>query len=387
MEDWRNGGFGIYIHWPFCQSKCPYCDFNSHVSANIDQDVWAAAYVEEIQRLARETEGRVINSVFFGGGTPSLMQNSVVDRVLGAIAGHWSLANDIEITLEANPGSVEATRFQSYRQSGVNRISMGMQAMNDADLRALGRLHTADEALRAFMTARDCFDRVSFDLIYARQGQSLRQWETELQAALELAVDHLSLYQLTIEDGTAFGDRYQLGKLRGLPNEDLAADMYELTQVTCQNHGLPAYEVSNHARPGAESIHNKIYWSCGDYLGIGPGAHGRMTLSGVRHSTVAARNPGEWLKRLKEVGSGEVERDILSTGEQADEYILMCLRLADGLSPARLKSLSGLGPSPNSIRELTELGLISVETDRIRATGAGRLVLNHVIKEIAANLI
>lgn len=386
IADWRQGGFGIYVHWPFCQSKCPYCDFNSHVAAQIDQEAWAAAYVSEIDRLAEQTRGRLVNSIFFGGGTPSLMQVPVVARVIERIAKHWVLANDVEITLEANPGSIEASRFEGYRLSGVNRVSMGMQAMNDADLRAFGRLHTAEEALQAFDVARHCFDRVSFDLIYARQGQSLIQWEAELNRALGLAVDHLSLYQLTIEEGTAFGDRYARGRLRGLPNEDLSADMFELTQDLCAAGGFPAYEVSNHARPGAESLHNRIYWNSGDYLGIGPGAHGRITLNGVRHCTEATRNPGAWMKQLRDTGAGESVRAALSQSEQADEYILMGLRLTEGLDLRRLETISGLAPSHGIVRDLQENGLIDIDSSHIRTTTKGRMVLNHVIKELAASL-
>lgn len=386
IADWRQGGFGIYVHWPFCQSKCPYCDFNSHVAAQIDQEAWAVAYVSEIDRLAEQTKGRLVNSIFFGGGTPSLMQVPVVARVIERIAKHWVLANDTEITLEANPGSIEASRFEGYRLSGVNRVSMGMQAMNDADLRAFGRLHTAEEALQAFDVARHCFDRVSFDLIYARQGQSLIQWEAELNRALGLAVDHLSLYQLTIEEGTAFGDRYARGRLRGLPNEDLSADMFELTQDLCAAGGFPAYEVSNHARPGAESVHNRIYWNSGDYLGIGPGAHGRITLNGVRYCTEATRNPGAWMKQLRDTGTGESVRAALSQSEQADEYILMGLRLTEGLDLRRLVTISGLAPSHGIVRDLQENGLIDIDSSRIRTTTKGRMVLNHVIKELAASL-
>jgi coproporphyrinogen III oxidase-like Fe-S oxidoreductase len=263
---------------------------------------------------------------------------------------------------------------------------MGMQAMNDADLRAFGRLHTAQEALQAFDVARHCFDRVSFDLIYARQGQSLIQWEAELNSALGLAVDHLSLYQLTIEEGTAFGDRYARGKLRGLPNEDLSADMFELTQDLCEARGFLAYEVSNHARPGAESVHNRIYWNSGDYLGIGPGAHGRITLDGVRYCTEATRNPGAWMKQLRDTGTGESVRAALSKSEQADEFILMGLRLTTGLDLRRLLAISGLAPSQSIMLDLQDHGLIHVDSDRIRTTPKGRMVLNHVIKELAASL-
>ena len=290
-EDWEHGGFGLYIHWPFCQAKCPYCDFNSHVVSNINQSEWQNAYLSEIRRVGAETKDRVLRSVFFGGGTPSMMDADLVDAIITQIRATWPLANDIEITLEANPTSVEAGRFRGYREAGVNRISLGIQALNDPDLKALGRLHTTKEAMAAFDVARNAFERVSFDLIYARQGQSVKAWEKELTTALGLAIDHLSLYQLTIETGTAFGDRYAAGKLRGLPNDDLAADMYDLTQSVCENKGFPGYEVSNHSKPGSESIHNKIYWQYGDYVGIGPGAHGRVTLNNQRYSTETPLGP------------------------------------------------------------------------------------------------
>ncbi|MEM9551751.1 MAG: radical SAM family heme chaperone HemW, partial [Pseudomonadota bacterium] len=278
MDDWRNGGFGLYIHWPFCEAKCPYCDFNSHVVRDIDQSRWAEAYRQEIERAAAETQGRVLSTVFFGGGTPSLMHPDTVASVLDAVRRAWPMVNDPEITLEANPGSVEAHRFAGYRDAGVNRISMGVQALNDRALKRLGRIHSAADARAAFDIARRCFDRVSFDLIYARQDQTLSDWRRELDEALSMAVDHLSLYQLTIEDGTAFADRYRAGGLRGLPADDLSADMYAVTQEVCAEHGLSGYEVSNHARAEAESRHNLIYWRYGDYVGIGPGAHGRVTL-------------------------------------------------------------------------------------------------------------
>ncbi|MDP5349468.1 MAG: radical SAM family heme chaperone HemW, partial [Paracoccaceae bacterium] len=265
-EDWQQGGFAIYLHWPFCQAKCPYCDFNSHVARQIDQDRWLAAYQREIDRYALTTPGRVLTSIFFGGGTPSLMNPDVVAGVLERIRQHWPQANDLEVTLEANPGSVEAGRFKAYSQAGVNRISMGIQALNDRDLQRLGRIHSTTEAMAAFDIARSHFDRVSFDLIYARQDQTLQDWKTELKQALGMAVDHLSLYQLTIEDGTAFGDRYARGKLMGLPPDDLSADMYQATQDICEDAGFLTYEVSNHARIGAESRHNRVYWRYGDYI-------------------------------------------------------------------------------------------------------------------------
>ncbi len=290
-EDWQAGGFGLYIHWPFCQAKCPYCDFNSHVAREIDQSRWLRAYLSEIDRYGEMLSGRVLNSVFFGGGTPSLMNPDVVAAILERVRRTWPTANDLEVTLEANPGSVEAGKFRAFSQGGVSRISMGVQALNDRDLKRLGRIHSVAEARQAFDIARETFDRVSFDLIYARQDQTLDDWHSELGEALSMAIDHLSLYQLTIEQGTAFGDRYAAGRLRGLPEDDLAADMYQATQDICNAAGLGAYEVSNHARPGSESRHNMIYWRYGDYAGIGPGAHGRITRNGQRFATEAFSSP------------------------------------------------------------------------------------------------
>lgn len=380
-EDWQNAGFGIYVHWPFCQSKCPYCDFNSHVASHVDQTRWVRAYVSELERYAALTPGRVVQSVFFGGGTPSLMDPATVDAVICTIRRLWPQANDVEITLEANPGSVEADRFKGYAQAGVNRISMGFQALNDRDLARLGRLHTVSEALAAFDIARAQFERVSFDLIYARQDQTLAEWEAELTQALSLAVDHLSLYQLTIEDGTAFGDRYKRGGLRGLPDPDLAADMYELTQSLCATHGFDCYEVSNHAKDGARSRHNVLYWRYGDYVGIGPGAHGRVTLNGTRHATEAFRPPGEWLARA-ESGSGDKLQDILTGSEQAQEYLLMGLRLREGINLPRFEALNGRPLAPERLAHLTGLELLTRKGSQLAVTGKGRMLLNAVLDDL-----
>ena len=383
MEDWQAGGFGLYLHWPFCQSKCPYCDFNSHVAARIDQRRWQDAYIRELRRLGAETQGRVLQTVFFGGGTPSLMDPDLVAAILEEIRALWPMVNDPEITLEANPGSVEAGRFRAYRQAGVNRVSMGLQALNDDDLRRLGRLHSVAEARAAFDIARTTFDRVSFDLIYARQDQTLAAWRAELQQALAMAVDHLSMYQLTIEDGTAFGDRLARGGLRGLPDEDLQADMYELTQEICAAQGMAAYEVSNHARPGSESRHNLIYWRMGDYIGIGPGAHGRLTLGGQRWATVAPKAPGDWLARVERGEPGEGPRETVSLAEQANEYLLMSLRLAEGTDMARHARLNGAPLPEDRVQGLEELGLVRRDNGRLIATRAGRAVLNGILRELA----
>ncbi|AWB50056.1 coproporphyrinogen III oxidase [Gemmobacter aquarius] len=384
MQDWQAGGFGLYLHWPFCQSKCPYCDFNSHVAASIDQTRWRNAYLREIARLGAETKGRVLQTVFFGGGTPSLMDPGIVADILTAIRATWPMVNDPEITLEANPGSVEAGRFRGYRDAGVTRVSMGVQALNDTDLRRLGRLHSVAEATQAFEIARNCFDRVSFDLIYARQDQSLQDWRAELTAALSMAVDHLSMYQLTIEDGTAFGDRFARGRLRGLPDDDVQADMYEVTQEVCAAHGMPAYEVSNHAAPGSESRHNLIYWRMGDYIGIGPGAHGRLTLDETRWATEAPRAPGAWLALVEAEKAGEQPREPIASADQATEYMLMSLRLTEGMDIARFERLNGAELDPGRIANLTDLGLVTATGGRLTASASGRIVLNGVLRELLA---
>ncbi|MFD3188897.1 radical SAM family heme chaperone HemW [Sedimentitalea sp. HM32M-2] len=382
--DWRHGGFGLYVHWPFCQAKCPYCDFNSHVSRQIDHAVWLTAYLSELDRVAAETPGRVLKSIFFGGGTPSLMHPDTVAEIIAAACRHWTPANDIEITLEANPGSVEAGRFRGFRDGGVNRVSLGIQALNDTDLRRLGRIHTVAEARAAFDVARTCFERVSFDLIYARQDQTLAQWRDELTTALTLAADHLSLYQLTIETGTAFGDRFSAGKLRGLPGEDLSADMYELTQELCGAQGLPRYEVSNHAAPGAQSRHNLIYWQGGDYAGIGPGAHGRLSRNGQRFATECPRLPQDWLTAAAE-GCAESLRTRLSGLEQAEEYLMMGLRLTSGVDVVRYENLAQRPLDPNARRTLAELGMIRNEEGKIIVTDQGVMVLNAVISKFLAD--
>ncbi len=383
MEDWRNGGFGLYLHWPFCASKCPYCDFNSHVAAQIDESRWNRAFLAEIGRLANLTPGRVLNTVFFGGGTPSLMSPELVHSILDAVRAHWTPANDIEITLEANPGSVEAGRFRGYADAGVNRISMGVQALDDEDLRRLGRRHSVAEARAAFDVARNAFDRVSFDLIYARQGQTLADWGKELREALSMAVDHLSAYQLTIEDGTAFGARYAAGGLRDLPGDDDAADMYLMTQDICAAHGMPGYEVSNHAQTGSESRHNLIYWRYGDYAGIGPGAHGRLTRGGIRYATEAVRAPGAWLSQVESRGHGELAPEALRPIDAGTEFLLMGLRLAEGIDPLRYAEISGRGLDPAKIARLEEMGMLATGA-RIAATDKGRAVLNALLRELLA---
>ncbi|MDJ0822173.1 MAG: radical SAM family heme chaperone HemW [Paracoccaceae bacterium] len=383
-EDWRYGGFGLYVHWPFCEAKCPYCDFNSHVAAHVDQERWAKALAAEINRVGALTEGRVLNSVFFGGGTPSLMEPATVDTVLKAAQAAWPWANDIEISLEANPRSVEADRFRGFADAGVNRVSLGVQSLRDADLKRLGRLHDAREARAAFDTARAVFDRVSFDLIYARQDQSLTDWEAELTEAMQMAVDHLSLYQLTIEPGTAFWDRAQRGRLRGLPGEDLASDMYQVTQDVTAAHGFSAYEVSNHAKPRAESRHNLVYWRYGDYAGVGPGAHGRLSLEGRKYATVGWQAPGKWLAAT-EAGSGDENVEKVPPHEQGIEQILMGLRLLEGISVQRLQEVNAGAIDAGGLQELLDLGFVGMDGDRLIATETGRPVLNAVIEKLIAS--
>ena len=370
------------MHWPFCQANCPYCDFNSHVAASIDQARWQHAYLAEIERLGAETQGRVLDTAFFGGGTPSLMDPDLVAAVLEKVRATWRTSNSFEVTLEANPTSVEAGRFRGYRDAGVNRISMGIQALNDADLRALGRLHSVAEARAAFDLARDVFDRISFDLIYARQDQTVDGWRAELRAALAMTADHLSLYQLTIEDGTAFGERATRGRLPGLPVEDSAADMYFVTQEVCEEAGLPGYEVSNHARPSAESRHNLIYWNYGDYLGIGPGAHGRLTLAGQRWATDTPKEPGKWLQMVEIEASGELVREALSKADQAMEFLMMGLRLRDGISLERLERFGVKDNLYNKIRYLSDIDMVDASDGRLRTTALGRPVLNAVLSQL-----
>lgn len=380
-EDWQAGGFGLYVHWPFCEAKCPYCDFNSHVRAEVDQSRWLRAYLRDLDRYAERLPGRVLNSIFFGGGTPSLMKPEVVSAIIERACQIWTPANDIEISLEANPGSVEAERFAGFAQAGVNRVSLGVQSLRDADLRRLGRIHTVAEAIRAFEIARAHFTRVSFDLIYARQDQTLADWRQELSEALALAVDHLSLYQLTIEPGTIFSQRRAKGGLRGLPSEDLAADMYEMTQELCGAAGFNPYEVSNHARPGAESRHNLVYWRYGDYIGLGPGAHGRVTMNGIRYETEAWSNPEQWLSLAESDRSLKIF-DKLKYTDQGPEHLLMGLRLTEGVDLNRHAALARKPLSQSKLEDLSRLGLLQVRNGRVSATSGGRLILNRVIAEL-----
>jgi putative oxygen-independent coproporphyrinogen III oxidase len=378
-------GFGIYVHWPFCLSKCPYCDFNSHVRhATIDQRRYQGAFAREIGHRAALLPGRKVASIFFGGGTPSLMQPATVAAILDAIAAHWELSPDIEVTLEANPTSVEAERFKGYRHAGVNRLSLGVQALNDFDLRALGRRHNTDEALRALDTAQTVFQRTSFDLIYARPGQSIAAWRTELAAALDRASGHLSLYQLTIEPGTMFDTLVRAGKLV-VPGADMGRHFWDVTQELMSIRGYPAYEISNHARPGEESRHNLVYWRYGEYAGIGPGAHGRLQFDGDRVAQATEPTPERWLEQVERLGHGLIEDVALSVEEAGDEFLLMGLRLTEGIDPARFETVAGRKICREQIDALLETGMIAfTEAGRLRITAEGFPVLDAVVADLAA---
>lgn len=384
LPDTGEPGFGVYVHWPFCAAKCPYCDFNSHVRHQpVDQPRFVSAFLREMQEMRRLSGPKTVTSIFLGGGTPSLMAPETVDAILNGIARHWHVPDGIEITMEANPSSVEATRFRGYRSAGVNRVSLGVQALNDPDLKFLGRLHDVADALKAVRLAREIFPRMSFDLIYARPGQTVEAWEKELREAISYAVDHLSLYQLTIEEGTAFYGLHKAGKLITL-DEEQSAVLYEATQEITAREGLPAYEVSNHARPGAESRHNLTYWRYGDYAGIGPGAHGRLTRGRDKIATATERVPEAWLAAVEERGHGMVDQEILDLEEQADELLLMGLRLREGVDLARWQQLSGRDPDPAKEEFLLEHGFIErLGNSRLRCTPSGMLVLDAVVADLA----
>jgi oxygen-independent coproporphyrinogen-3 oxidase len=380
-------GFGVYVHWPFCASKCPYCDFNSHVRASgIDEPRFLRAFLAELRHWAVLAPDREVGSVFFGGGTPSLMSPESVGAILEAIGARWRMRADSEVTLEANPSSVEAARFRGYRAAGVNRVSLGVQSLDDAALRTLGRLHSVHEARTAIEVARATFERYSFDLIYARPGQTLRAWREELEEALTLAGRHLSLYQLTIEPETPFAALHRRGKLR-IPVAEAARDLYALAQDVTGAAGLPAYEISNHAAPGDECRHNLTYWRYGEWAGVGPGAHGRVVAAGMRQATSAERQPELWLERVATHGHGITESLPLSAAEQADEALLMGLRLSEGLDLARLVAVSGMRPAATVVDELVAVGLLErCDARRLRASPAGRMVLNEVVLRLACTL-
>jgi putative oxygen-independent coproporphyrinogen III oxidase len=381
----RSPAFGVYVHWPFCLSKCPYCDFNSHVRhAGIDEARYISAFTSEIAATAQRVPGREVSTIFFGGGTPSLMQPSTVQAILDAIAKYWTVAGDVEVTLEANPTSVDATRFRGYRTAGVNRVSLGVQALDDAALKELGRLHSSREALDAVAVARSIFDRYSFDLIYARPRQTPQAWAVELKRAIAEAAEHLSLYQLTIEPDTPFAALRKSGKLV-VPDDDCSRELYDTTQEICAQAGLPAYEVSNHARPGAECRHNLVYWRGHEYAGIGPGAHGRLDIDGVRQATATEKRPEAWLTQVESVGHGLVTDETLTREEHADEFLLMGLRLAEGIDPERYTALTGRQLDPGRISLLHEEGALETMADgRLRVTQAGFPVLDAVVADLAA---
>jgi putative oxygen-independent coproporphyrinogen III oxidase len=375
--------FGIYVHWPFCKAKCPYCDFNSHVRhQEVDTMSFAQGLVSELQWFAASTKGRTVTSIFFGGGTPSLMPPAAVAAVIDEISKLWSVADTVEITMEANPTSVEAENFRGYRLAGVNRVSVGVQALNEADLIALGRQHTPEEALKAFKLALKVFPRVSFDLIYARPRQTLDGWREELKRALGEQEGHMSLYQLTIEPGTAYFDLHARGSLV-IPDEDKATDMFELTQDLTEKAGLAAYEVSNHASEGQESRHNLLYWRYGEYVGVGPGAHARLGQGESRRAIVMEKYPETWRKLVNDQGHGIVEDAIVEPRDQASEYLIMGLRISEGIDLTRYEKLNGMPMDVNKIAGLKSMGLVRREGQQLMATRAGRRLLNSLITELA----
>ena len=377
--------FGIYVHWPFCLSKCPYCDFNSHVRhGGVDEPRFARAFVTEIASTAARVPARTVSSIFFGGGTPSLAAPETIGTILDAIGKHWRIAPDAEISLEANPTSVDATRFRGYRAAGVNRVSLGVQALDDAALAALGRLHSAREALDAIAVARSAFERYSFDLIYARPLQQAAEWTRELNRAIDEAAEHLSLYQLTIEAETPFAALHAAGKLV-IPDDDHARALYDLTQETCDARGLPVYEISNYAQPGAECRHNLLYWRAGEYAGIGPGAHGRLHRGGEVRATATEKRPEAWLALVESGGHGVILDELLSREERADEFLLMGLRLTEGIDPSRFVALAGRTLDARRIADLREEQLLeATPTGRLRVTRAGLPVLDAIVAELAA---
>lgn len=381
----RDGQMGVYIHWPFCAAKCPYCDFNSHVRERVDQDIWIDAYVAALKYYADQLPDKQVVSIFFGGGTPSLMTPKSVERIIDAVQSLWPVANDIEITLEANPTSVEIDKFIGFRKAGVNRVSIGVQAFNDDDLKFLGREHDINQALRAIDTARSVFDRYSFDLIYARPKQSLSDWEGELQNALKYADGHLSLYQLTIERNTPFFMRHSRGEFK-IPDDVNGAAFYHVTQDIMEAHDMPAYEVSNHAVTGMECRHNMIYWNMADYIGVGAGAHGRYYKGGRKYATRDHAAPEIWLKRVQEKGHGAHEAESLNQEDILQEALMMGMRLRDGVSIERCEHLSGLPFSDHVDMDRLDIvikeGWANREGDVLRLTREGMLRLNALLPYI-----
>ncbi len=378
---------GVYIHWPFCKSKCPYCDFNSHVRDGVEQGRWRKALLTELEHAAREAPERRVETMFFGGGTPSLMEPETAAAVIARTRELWDTAPDVEITLEANPTSVEAGRFAALAQAGVNRVSLGVQALSATDLRFLGREHSPDEALAALETARQNFARYSFDLIYARPGQTPEAWAAELGRALSLAGEHLSLYQLTIERGTRFFTDHARGAFV-LPDEELAAEMFELTQARLAAAGLPAYEISNHAAPGAACRHNLIYWRYQDYVGIGPGAHGRFSDGGGKRATRRQSGPEAWLEAVERAGHGTAESTVVTGRDLVEEALMMGLRLTEGIDRTIFVANTGADPvealGEAALAPLISADFLEVTSTHLGATPAGRQRLNAVLKRLVA---
>jgi len=373
--------FGLYLHWPYCQAICPYCDFNVVRLRTVDESAWLRAFTAELEQLFDRVPDRTITSVFFGGGTPSLMSPSLVARLIEAIASRWPLAPELEITLEANPTDAEAQTFRDFAQAGINRLSLGLQSLRDSDLKALGRWHSAAEARTAVEAAKQAFTNVSIDLIYGRPDQSLSGWESELREALDLGPQHLSLYQLTIEPGTAFERRHQRGELV-MPADATAADLYQMSQDLCTESGFAGYEISNHAKPGWESAHNLTYWRYGDYAGLGPGAHGRLTVDGRKLATSNIRDVKDWLAALQEGAYSVAQSDDLTGAEQAVESLLMGLRLSEGYDMHRYERLAGKPLSLSAIKRLSDEGLLEMNGTRLTASRQGRVVLDGVLQAL-----
>lgn len=374
--------FGIYVHWPFCKSKCPYCDFNSHVSDSVDHVRWTQCYDKEIEHIAGMTEGRMVSSIFFGGGTPSLMKPETVESVLASIRKRWNVKNDIEITLEANPTSIEAHKFEDFKAAGVNRVSVGVQSLRDDDLKFLGREHSSTEAIKALEIANKVFDHVSFDLIYARLEQSVDAWRMELKEALTLATGHMSLYQLTIEKGTPFYTREARGEFR-IPEADQGGEFYEVTQEICEAAGMPAYEISNHAEVGQESAHNLTYWKYHDYAGIGPGAHGRLTINGEKYATRTHRAPDIWLNKCEADGHGYHPFEKVSMEERFTEMMMMGLRLRDGVAFDDIARETGqdwrMLIRRDKAQHLVDEGMLKITKTHIKPSIEGMQRLNSLL--------
>lgn len=382
MQNKRNDLFGIYVHWPFCKSKCPYCDFNSHVSESVDHERWARCYDKEIEHVARMTKGRMVSSIFFGGGTPSLMKPETVEVILASIRKRWNVKNDLEITLEANPTSIEAQKFEDFKAAGVNRVSVGVQSLRDNDLKFLGREHSAKEAMNALEIANKVFDRVSFDLIYARPEQTIEAWREELKEALALSTGHMSLYQLTIEKGTPFYTREARGEFR-VPEADQGGEFYEVTQEMCEAAGMPAYEISNHAIEGQESAHNLIYWKYHDYAGIGPGAHGRLTIEGEKYATRTHRAPDIWLDKCDAQEHGYHDFEDVNLEERFSEMMMMGLRLREGVAFDDIKHETGqdwrMLIRQDKAQHLVDEGMLVLTPTHIKPTIAGMQRLNSLL--------